>query len=536
MSEYRQEQRPGRGWPRNAGLLLGTLAILAACSQNPPVTPGPGSTDPYAGTPYANGARVLWTNAPGTQPLPEYGDHALSELNWSAASNSWGPVERDRSNGEAAAGDGQPLRIGGVAYGRGLGVHAASDLSYTLGGHCTKLTVKVGVDSEVGSKGSVVFQVWDGTTRKLSDSGVLKGGAAANVLTADLSGVQTLRLVVTDAGDGIGFDHADWADPVLSCPAPTPPPPPPPPPTLSYSSMAAQPQGVSEAQGRVVKGKLYTFGGFDSLKSCCTPTDRAYVYDPAVNRWASIAPMPDHGATHAGMTTDGTFIYYAGGYVANSTWTAQVFGTRAVWRYDPAANSYTRLPDLPVTSAAGQLEYLNGKLHYFGGTNQARTADIADHYVLDLAGQATAWTVAAPMPAPRNHLGSVVLDGFIYAIGGQNGHDAALVTRSDVYRYDPASDRWTTLASLPRARSHIANSTFVWQGRILVAGGETAHNVAISDVSAYNPATNTWTEWTPLPFARVSGVAAATDGTHFVFTGGNENNTAQSTGRVASLP
>jgi hypothetical protein len=39
-----------------------------------------------------------------------------------------------------------------------------------------------------------------------------------------------LRLLVTDAGDGVGTDHADWADAKLSCDGSEPPPPPPPPP------------------------------------------------------------------------------------------------------------------------------------------------------------------------------------------------------------------------------------------------------------------------------------------------------------------
>ena len=292
--------------------------------------------------------------------------------------------------------------------------------------------------------------------------------------------------------------------------------------SFTYTPIANQPDGVSEAQGLSLNGKLYTFGGFDNRKACCTPTDRAYVYDPAANSWTPLAPMPDHGATHAGTTTDGQDIFYAGGYIANASWTAQIFGTRAVWRYNVAANTYTRLPDLPIERAAGQLEYLGGQLHYFGGTNMARTQDVGDHYVLDLRAGATTWTTAASLPNPRHHMGSVVLGGKIYAIGGQHHHDEQLVTQASVDVYDPATDSWTALRDLPSARSHIANSTFVLNGRVVTAGGEAAHNVAIADVSAYDPATDTWTALTSLPVARVSGVAAVIGG-GFVFTGGSSS-------------
>lgn len=312
------------------------------------------------------------------------------------------------------------------------------------------------------------------------------------------------------------------APPVPVQPPPVQPGPPPPAATaFTYSGISPQPANVSEAQGEVVGGRLFVFGGFDSRRSCCTSTNRAQVYDPATNAWRSLAVMPGSGATHAGMTTDGARIYYAGGYVgriaADGSWSGQIFGTRDAWAYDPATDRYAELPDLPVQTSAGQLEYLNGNLHYFGGTNPARTEDLGDHYVLKAG--AGAWTPAAPLPLPRHHMGSAVLGGKIYAIGGQVGHDAKLVTQSAVHVYDPAADAWTPLAPLPRARSHIGNSTLVLGSRIVVAGGETSHDVPMSDVTAYDPATNTWTALSPLPLARASAVAGAI-GTGFVFTGG----------------
>ncbi|MFC5850071.1 Kelch repeat-containing protein, partial [Deinococcus petrolearius] len=290
-------------------------------------------------------------------------------------------------------------------------------------------------------------------------------------------------------------------------------------PALRYSALPDQPQGVSEAQGRALNGRLYTFGGFDSLKGCCTPTNRAYVYDPATGRWTPLAPLPDRGVTHAGLATDGENFYVVGGYAADAAWTGQVFGTRAGWRYSVRDDTYTRLPDLPVERSGGQLEYLNGQLHYFGGTNLARTQNVGDHFVLDLRSGATGWRVAAPLPLPRHHLGSAVLGGLIYAVGGQQGHDSQLVTQSAVQVYDPATDAWTSRAALPRARGHISGSTFVLGGRLIVAGGEVAHDRAVADVTAYDPATNTWTALTPLPAARASGVAAAL-GQGYLYTGG----------------
>jgi N-acetylneuraminic acid mutarotase len=145
--------------------------------------------------------------------------------------------------------------------------------------------------------------------------------------------------------------------------------------------------------------------------------------------------------------------------------------------------------------------------------------------VLDLAGGATSWTFAANMPDPRSHFGTAVLDGKIYAIAGQHGNDAALTTVKTVNVFDPSTGQWSTKAPAQTAVSHISSSTFVHDGRIFVAGGETAHGIATAEVRAYDPATNTWAQATSLPQRRLSGVADVIDGTIYFTTGSGTTTT-----------
>jgi len=134
----------------------------------------------------------------------------LSNLPFTSATNGWGPVERDKSNGEQAAGDGRTITIAGVTYAKGLGMHAAADVRLNLARLYKTFTSDVGIDDETAGKGSAVFQVWlDGV--KAFDSGAVLGGQAARHVDLSVANVQELRLVVTDNGDGIGSDHADWA-------------------------------------------------------------------------------------------------------------------------------------------------------------------------------------------------------------------------------------------------------------------------------------------------------------------------------------
>ena len=141
---------------------------------------------------------------------------SVSDMPFTVVKNGWGPVETNMSNGEKAQGDGESITIAGQMFDKGIGAHAPSVVTVDLGGRCTAFEADVGVDDEVGGNGSVQLQVWgDGT--KLFDSGVVRGTGGSVGVYADVTGVQTLKLVVGDGGDGVDNDHADWGNPRLAC-------------------------------------------------------------------------------------------------------------------------------------------------------------------------------------------------------------------------------------------------------------------------------------------------------------------------------
>lgn len=145
------------------------------------------------------------------------GEVFVSDLPWLDQSNGWGPIERDASNGESAAGDGRPITIGGVVFEKGIGMHATGALSVELGANCASFSAMVGVDDEVTSGiGTVQFQVF-GDGQLLAETGVVTGNDAPVPLSADVTGVEVLRLVASEATNGKNFDHADWGDAKLAC-------------------------------------------------------------------------------------------------------------------------------------------------------------------------------------------------------------------------------------------------------------------------------------------------------------------------------
>jgi alpha-galactosidase len=143
------------------------------------------------------------------------GVHQIGDLPWAAQLNGWGPVERNGSNGEQAAGDGRALTIGSTTYAKGVGTHAMSGIHVVLGRKCSSFTSAVGIDAESGGQGSVRFAVYgDGRLLAAADR---SGGQGPTTLSASVSGVADLELRVTDNRDGINYDHADWGGATVTC-------------------------------------------------------------------------------------------------------------------------------------------------------------------------------------------------------------------------------------------------------------------------------------------------------------------------------
>jgi len=131
----------------------------------------------------------------------------LDDMNLASATQGWGEPHKNKSV------EGHTLTIGGKEFARGFGTHAESTLKINLGGGAQKFSASVGVDDEVNKNpaSSVEFIV-RGDGRVLWRSGVMHAGDAAKDCEVDLAHVRLLALEVHAAGDGIDYDHADWAD------------------------------------------------------------------------------------------------------------------------------------------------------------------------------------------------------------------------------------------------------------------------------------------------------------------------------------
>ena len=68
----------------------------------------------------------------------------------------------------------------------------------------------------MGTAGSVTFEVYADAT-KIYDSGAMTGATATKAIDVSIAGAAQLRLVVTNGGDNVVLDHADWAEARIEC-------------------------------------------------------------------------------------------------------------------------------------------------------------------------------------------------------------------------------------------------------------------------------------------------------------------------------
>lgn len=129
----------------------------------------------------------------------------LDELDVKLSTSGWQSTQRNRSVG------GNPLRLRGRTYPRGIGTHAMGTFRVDLGAAATLFRATVGIDDEAGGGGSAEFRVI-GDGKRLWSSGVLRGRGEVKTCEVPLTGVKILDLVVDTTPDGYGNDHTDWVD------------------------------------------------------------------------------------------------------------------------------------------------------------------------------------------------------------------------------------------------------------------------------------------------------------------------------------
>ncbi|MHC4499608.1 MAG: Kelch repeat-containing protein, partial [Planctomycetota bacterium] len=126
-------------------------------------------------------------------------------------------------------------------------------------------------------------------------------------------------------------------------------------------------------------------------------------------------------------------------------------------------------------------EALDGYIYAIGGVVNPGSPSDAQNAVSKYDPATDSWTLVASMPTARHSLSSAVIDGWIYAVGGHVAN-----SRSENQRYNGTS--WESKASV-YARS--GPGVAAYNGELYVFGGN-HYATMLSRFDIYNPTTNTW--------------------------------------------
>ena len=246
-------------------------------------------------------------------------------------------------------------------------------------------------------------------------------------------------------------------------------------------------------------------------------------------QWAHKADMPTARSYFSTSVVDGK-IFAIGGETRLERDKYGDTELSTVEMYDPETDTWERKADMPTPRSAASTSVVDGKIFAIGGEHIEKIKaykgwmfKIKKLPTVEMYDPATdTWTQKTDMPTVRSYLSTSVMDGKIYAIGGMSAtNEQSRLETVEVY--DPATDAWAKARDMHHARSCAAIS--VVNGEIYAMGGRGWSRIQdqpdpyLSSVEVFNPKTNRWQEGTEMLAPKTSHTASVIDGKIYVIGG-----------------
>jgi N-acetylneuraminic acid mutarotase len=138
----------------------------------------------------------------------------------------------------------------------------------------------------------------------------------------------------------------------------------------TWRERSAMPTPRNHAAIGVVNGKIYVIGGRVGAAFIGLASDISVVeeYDPATDQWSGPRARMPIARSAIGAGVDGGRIYVAGGEYQDPHMMATF---RAVEAYDPASNTWTEMPPMPVSRHGLAVGVIGNRLHVISGDVQS---------------------------------------------------------------------------------------------------------------------------------------------------------------------
>lgn len=282
----------------------------------------------------------------------------------------------------------------------------------------------------------------------------------------------------------------------------------------AWLAASPMPEPRTEVAAAALADRIVVVGGFLASGGNSRRVD---AYHPRTDTWSRLPDLPV-SVDHAAATSWRGRVVVVGGYRADRD------PLRAAFLFD--GKRWRKLPVPPEErAAAAAAATADGRVWVVGGRTRSGLA--ARMLVLDL--RTLRWGTR-PGPAPREHLAATALRGRVYAIGGRlAGLDTNLTT---VQAFDPRRGRWARLPDLPDARGGTGAAAV--GGRVVSVGGESPPGTNRT-VWALRAGARGWARLPDMPTPRHGLGVVALGGRVWAIAGGPQPGLTVS-GAVESLP
>jgi N-acetylneuraminic acid mutarotase len=181
---------------------------------------------------------------------------------------------------------------------------------------------------------------------------------------------------------------------------------------------------------------------------------------------------------------------------------------------DPSSGTWTTAAPAPTKRTEVAAAALRGRIYLVGGFEQPGLSNVLHLAItpaVDAYDPATdRWAGLASLPVGLHHAGIGAVEGHLYVIGGYKQSGLSVWQPvATVYAYDPAADTWMERASMPTARGALAVA--VYEGQLYAIGGYDG-KANSGAVEVYDPEKDRWTTRAPLPTPRDHLAAAVASG------------------------
>ena len=274
----------------------------------------------------------------------------------------------------------------------------------------------------------------------------------------------------------------------------------------------------------VVDGKIYLIGGFlrENMNGGPLGISTVEVYDTQNNSWQRLADMPTPRLSSGAAVVDGK-IYVFGGFSWVGIPGVDIKILQVVEVYDPRTDTWSRKQDMPTPRRYFGTCVVDGKIYAMGGENLFEEPQRLNQMeVYDPTGDA--WAERADMPTIRSDVKAVVIRDTIYVLGGAGwprvGWGPVLAT---IEAYRAQTNRWQKKADMPNLVAGF--STVVVDDKIYLIGGHggVAFGEYLKRVDVYDPETERWDESLPMPSGNSPSGAEAVNGKIYILGGSREN-------------